>query len=99
MVKESERLKRLELVHSEVEDTEGWRYNFNNSWSNDDIKSFVLGLFIFGKNFVQIKRFLEKKEMGKILSFYYEKFYKSGGWAHYRNEREKKYKRRQTFFL
>ncbi|TKY52233.1 hypothetical protein E2542_SST23753 [Spatholobus suberectus] len=51
--------------------------NLNNSWSDADIKSFLLGLFIFGKNFVQIKRFLENKGMGEILSFYYGKFYKS----------------------
>ncbi|XP_054810718.1 LOW QUALITY PROTEIN: uncharacterized protein LOC129312139 [Prosopis cineraria] len=49
----------------------------NNSWSNADIRSFLLGLFIFGKNFIQIKRFLENKRMGEILSFYYGKFYKS----------------------
>ncbi|KAK7356083.1 hypothetical protein VNO80_15349 [Phaseolus coccineus] len=51
--------------------------NLNNSWSDADVKSFLLGLFIFGKNFVQIKRFLENKAMGEILSFYYGKFYKS----------------------
>ncbi|KAG2402331.1 uncharacterized protein HKW66_Vig0235270 [Vigna angularis] len=51
--------------------------NWNNSWSDADVKSFLLGLFIFGKNFVQIKRFLENKEMGEILSFYYGKFYMS----------------------
>ncbi|WVY97886.1 hypothetical protein V8G54_030037 [Vigna mungo] len=51
--------------------------NWNSSWSDADVKSFLLGLFIFGKNFVQIKRFLENKVMGEILSFYYGKFYKS----------------------
>ncbi|XP_028780890.1 uncharacterized protein LOC114737151 [Neltuma alba] len=49
----------------------------SSSWSDADIKSFLLGLFIFGKNFIQIKRFLEDKGMGEILSFYYGKFYKS----------------------
>ncbi|KAI9086159.1 hypothetical protein K1719_031880 [Acacia pycnantha] len=49
----------------------------SNSWSDADIKSFLLGFFIFGKNFIQIKRFLEDKGMGEILSFYYGKFYKS----------------------
>ncbi|KAG2402330.1 hypothetical protein LR48_Vigan10g088900 [Vigna angularis] len=51
--------------------------NWNSSWSDADVKSFLLGLFIFGKNFVQIKRFLDNKVMGEILSFYYGKFYKS----------------------
>ncbi|KAL2336777.1 hypothetical protein Fmac_011223 [Flemingia macrophylla] len=49
----------------------------NNSWSEDDAKSFLLGLFIFGKNFIKIKKFLENKGMGEIMSFYYGTFYKS----------------------
>src|ERR1044072_1491481 len=49
----------------------------SNSWSDADVKRFLLGLITFGKNFVQIKRFLENKEMGEMLSFYYGKFYKS----------------------
>ncbi|XP_057439373.1 uncharacterized protein LOC130731181 [Lotus japonicus] len=51
--------------------------SFSNSWSDTDVKRFLLGLFIFRKNFNQIKRFLENKGMGEILSFYYGKFYKS----------------------
>ncbi|KAG6646616.1 hypothetical protein CIPAW_07G019700 [Carya illinoinensis] len=50
-------------------------------WSDADVNIFLLGLYIFGKNFVTIKRFLENKEMGEILSFYYGKFYSSD---HYR---------------
>ncbi|KAL2661314.1 hypothetical protein AAZX31_03G216700 [Glycine max] len=49
----------------------------SNSWSDTDAKSFLLGLYIFRKNFVQIKRFLENKGIGEILAFYYGKFYKS----------------------
>ncbi|CAJ1921386.1 unnamed protein product [Sphenostylis stenocarpa] len=49
----------------------------SNSWNEADAKSFLLGLFIFGKNFIKIKRLLENKGMGEILSFYYGKFYKS----------------------
>ncbi|XP_058742540.1 uncharacterized protein LOC131615041 [Vicia villosa] len=49
-------------------------------WSDADAESLVLGLFIFGKNFTQIKKFLENKGMGEILSFYYGKFYKSDGY-------------------
>lgn len=51
--------------------------SLSNSWSDTDVKRFLLGLFIFRKNFNQIKRFLENKGMGEILSFYYGKFYKS----------------------
>ncbi|KAK4282795.1 hypothetical protein QN277_014128 [Acacia crassicarpa] len=53
----------------------------SNSWSDADTKSFLLGLFIFGKNFTQIKRFLVDKGMGEILAFYYGKFYKSDGYV------------------
>ncbi|KAK7293181.1 hypothetical protein RJT34_16043 [Clitoria ternatea] len=49
----------------------------SNSWTETDAKSFILGLFIFGKSFIKIKEFLENKGMGEILSFYYGKFYKS----------------------
>ncbi|XP_045796615.1 uncharacterized protein LOC123890915 isoform X2 [Trifolium pratense] len=52
----------------------------SSSWSDADKKSFLLGLFIFGKNFIQIKRFLDNKGMGEILSFYYGKFYKTDGY-------------------
>ncbi|CAL5194711.1 unnamed protein product [Lathyrus oleraceus] len=50
------------------------------TWSEADAESFVLALFIFGKNFTQIKKLLENKGMGEILSFYYGKFYKSDGY-------------------
>ncbi|XP_058745314.1 uncharacterized protein LOC131618060 [Vicia villosa] len=52
----------------------------SSTWSDADTKSFILGLFIFGKNFIQIKRFLENKGMGEILSFYYGMFYKTDGY-------------------
>jgi len=50
---------------------------FSNSWSDSEAEVFLLGLYIFGKNFIQIKRFLESKGMGEILAFYYGKFHKS----------------------
>ncbi|KAL5068346.1 hypothetical protein RYX36_019233 [Vicia faba] len=52
----------------------------SSTWSDADIKSFIVGLFIFGKNFIQIERFLENKGMGDILSFYYGMFYKTDGY-------------------
>lgn len=52
----------------------------SSPWSDADTKSFILGLFIFGKNFIQIERFLENKGMGEILSFYYGMFYKTDGY-------------------
>ncbi|CAK8544679.1 unnamed protein product [Lathyrus sativus] len=50
------------------------------TWSEADAESFVLGLFIFGKNFTLIRILLENKGMGEILSFYYGNFYKSDGY-------------------
>ncbi|XVF31355.1 hypothetical protein REPUB_Repub16aG0138600 [Reevesia pubescens] len=48
-----------------------------DSWSNIEMDGFLLGLYIFGKNFGQIKQFIGNKEMGDILSFYYGAFYRS----------------------
>ncbi|XP_059280657.1 uncharacterized protein LOC132034353 [Lycium ferocissimum] len=46
-------------------------------WTGTEKASFVLGLYIFEKNFVHVKRFVETKGTGDILSFYYGKFYRS----------------------
>ncbi|XP_022719404.1 uncharacterized protein LOC111277306 isoform X2 [Durio zibethinus] len=51
-----------------------------DSWSNAEVDGFLLGLYIFGKDFGQIKRFIENKEMGDVLSFYYGAFYMSDGY-------------------
>ncbi|KAF5738712.1 hypothetical protein HS088_TW13G01613 [Tripterygium wilfordii] len=51
--------------------------SLNDTWSNREEASFLLGLYIFGKDLVQVKKFVETKSMGDILSFYYEKFYRS----------------------
>lgn len=54
--------------------------SLTHPWSDDDVDSFILGLYIFGKNFVQIERFMENKEMGEILPYYYGEFYRSDGY-------------------
>ncbi|KAH7573595.1 hypothetical protein JRO89_XS03G0178000 [Xanthoceras sorbifolium] len=48
-----------------------------DTWSDIDEASFLLGLYIFGKNLIQVKKFVESKRMGDVLSFYYGKFYRS----------------------
>ncbi|XP_023528465.1 uncharacterized protein LOC111791384 isoform X2 [Cucurbita pepo subsp. pepo] len=48
-----------------------------DSWSDVEMASLLLGLYIFGKNLIQVKKFLGTKQMGDILSFYYGKFYGS----------------------
>ncbi|KAK4801760.1 hypothetical protein SAY86_022247 [Trapa natans] len=55
-----------------------------NVWSEQEEENFLLGLYIFGKNLIQVKKFIENKSMGEILSFYYGKFYgsaKYGRWS------------------
>ncbi|GMY27710.1 hypothetical protein FCV25MIE_22952 [Fagus crenata] len=51
--------------------------SLGDSWSEIEEASFILGLYIFGKNLAQVKRFIGSKNMGDILSFYYGKFYRS----------------------
>lgn len=51
--------------------------SLGDSWSDIEEASFMLGLYIFGKNLVQVKKFVGSKKMGDILSFYYGKFYRS----------------------
>ncbi|XP_038715552.1 uncharacterized protein LOC120009159 [Tripterygium wilfordii] len=46
-------------------------------WKDAEVDNFLLGLYIFGKNFFLVKRFIENKEMGDILSYYYGEFYRS----------------------
>lgn len=48
-----------------------------DTWSDIEEASFLLGLYIFGKNLAHVKKFVESQKMGDVLSFYYGKFYKS----------------------
>ncbi|CAB4315635.1 unnamed protein product [Prunus armeniaca] len=64
-----------------------------STWSDAEVDGFLLGLYIFGKNFYQVQRFIEHKDMGEILSFYYGKFYRSEShrrWSECRKIRRKK---------
>lgn len=63
------------------------------SWTDIEYDSFLLGLYIFGKNFNFVKRFVGSKKMGHILSFYYGKFYRSENyrrWSQCRKLRNKR---------
>ncbi|XP_057427735.1 uncharacterized protein LOC130721029 isoform X2 [Lotus japonicus] len=62
----------------------------SNSWNGADVKSFLLGLYVFGKDFDQIRRFLDNKEMGEILSFYYGRFHKSDEYCRWSDRRKRK---------
>ncbi|KAL8171743.1 hypothetical protein V2J09_023547 [Rumex salicifolius] len=63
------------------------------SWSEFEVDSFLLGLYVFGKNLLQVKRFMGSKEMGDLLSFYYGRFFgsdKYGQWADCRKTKGRK---------
>ncbi|KAK9282051.1 hypothetical protein L1049_004963 [Liquidambar formosana] len=67
--------------------------SLGESWSDIERDSLLLGLYIFGKNFLLVKKFVESKEMGDILSFYYGKFYQSNGyhkWSECRKTRSRR---------
>lgn len=65
----------------------------SESWSDAEKASFLLALYIFEKNFVEVRRFVESKDMGAILSFYYGDFYGSDvyhRWSEGRKTKSKK---------
>ncbi|KAJ6737612.1 PROTEIN putative-RELATED [Salix viminalis] len=64
----------------------------HHPWRNADVDGFILGLYIFGKNLVQIQRFIDK-EVGEILSFYYGKFYMSDAYRRWSDNRKTKRKK------
>lgn len=67
--------------------------SLSDPWSNAEVDSFLLGLYVFGKNFIQIKNLIVDKDMGEILSFYYGEFYKSDKyqrWSNCRKTRNRK---------
>lgn len=65
----------------------------SSSWEDHEVASFVLGLYTFGKNFTQVKKFMESKGTGEILLFYFGKFYNSvkyHTWSDSRKKRSRK---------
>ncbi|KAI4345434.1 hypothetical protein L6164_012559 [Bauhinia variegata] len=71
-----------EMTKEVHEEHKGKGYRLVPGFSSDTLNeleeaSFILGLYIFGKDLVRVKRFIGTKKMGDILSFYYGKFYRS----------------------
>nr|XP_043611080.1 uncharacterized protein LOC122582722 [Erigeron canadensis] len=63
------------------------------SWSEIEHKSFLLGLYIFGKKFCLVNRFMGNKGMQNVISYYYGKFYRSDEhqkWSMYLKKRGRK---------
>ncbi|KAK9057256.1 hypothetical protein SSX86_022091 [Deinandra increscens subsp. villosa] len=60
------------------------------SWSAIEHDSFILGLYIFGKNLRVVNEFMGNKGMQNVISYYYGKFYRSNEhqkWSTYRKKR------------
>lgn len=63
------------------------------SWTDEEAHTFLLGLYIFGKNLVQVTKFTETKTMGEVLSYYYGEFFRSDPyrrWAACRKARSRR---------
>ncbi|KAF0905948.1 hypothetical protein E2562_008971 [Oryza meyeriana var. granulata] len=62
-------------------------------WTDEEAQTFLLGLYIFGKNLVQVTKFMQCKTMGEVLSYYYGEFFRSDAykrWAACRKVRSKR---------
>ncbi|KAL5196925.1 hypothetical protein ABZP36_000437 [Zizania latifolia] len=62
-------------------------------WTDEEAQAFLLGLYIFGKNLVQVTKFMECKTMGEVLSYYYGEFFRSDAykrWAACRKVRSRR---------
>ncbi|KAG0452551.1 hypothetical protein HPP92_025215 [Vanilla planifolia] len=68
----------------------------NSSWTEEEMQSFILALHIFGKNFIQVKKFMENKRMEDIISLYYGKFFRSDAY-HRWSECRKSISKRSIF--
>lgn len=64
-----------------------------DSWNDIEEASFLLGLYIFKKNFVLLERFIGTKKMGDILLYYYSKFYRSSEYNRWSGSRKGKSKK------
>lgn len=67
--------------------------------SDFEADSFVVALYIFGKDFFQVARFMETKGVGSISKYYYGQFYGSSKYSKRIEFRKKnKNKRRSCVF-
>lgn len=63
------------------------------AWTDIERDSFLLGLYIFGKNLCLVKKIVGSKGIGEILSYYHGKFYRSSKyrrWSECRKNRNRR---------
>ena len=61
-------------------------------WSEAEKGCFLVGLYIFAKNFVEIKKFVGTKDMLAVQSYYYGAFYSSQEYHRWFNAKHKRCK-------
>lgn len=64
-----------------------------NTLQGIEYDSFLLGLYIFGKNLRFVKQFVGSRKMGDILSNYYGKFYRTAEYLRWSQSRKMKTRR------
>lgn len=64
-----------------------------NALQGIDYDSFLLGLYIFGKNLRLVKQFVGSRKMGDILANYYGKFYRTAEYLRWSQSRKMKTRR------
>ncbi|KAG6396317.1 hypothetical protein SASPL_142465 [Salvia splendens] len=62
-------------------------------WNDAEKASFLLALYLFEKNFVEVRRFVGSKGMGAILLFYYGEFYGSDAYHRWSEGQKSKSKK------
>ncbi|XP_042018580.1 uncharacterized protein LOC121766368 [Salvia splendens] len=62
-------------------------------WNDAEKASFLLALYLFDKNFVEVRRFVGSKGMGAILLFYYGEFYGSDAYRRWSEGQKSKSKK------
>ncbi|XP_074354273.1 uncharacterized protein LOC141693154 [Apium graveolens] len=64
-----------------------------NALQGIDYDSFLLGLYVFGKNLRLVKQFVGSRKMGDILANYYGKFYRTAEYVRWSQSRKMKTRR------
>lgn len=67
--------------------------SLSDRWSDAEKAIFLLAVYIFEKNFVEVCRFVGSKKMGAILSYYYGEFYGSDDYQRWSEGRKTKSKK------
>lgn len=63
------------------------------AWTKIERDGFLLGLYFFGKNLLLARKFVESRDMGDILAYYYGKFYRSNDYRTWSESRKLKSRR------